>query len=101
MKPVGPIVTGDVTENAIELPFEARQGDCFRIFAVAEASASDLAVVVRDPKGGPVASDHNNDRWPIVNPDGPFCLVDGGKYTAELRARQGKGKYALQIWRLP
>jgi hypothetical protein len=101
MKPVGAMAQGDVTDNAIELPLEVRQGDCFRIFAVAESTVSDLAVVVRDPKGGPIASDHNNDRWPILNPDGPFCLVDAGKYSVEVRARQGKGKYALQIWRLP
>ena len=67
----------------------------------AQSNAADLQGVVRDPKGGPVASDHNNDRWPILNPDGPFCLVEAGTYTAEVRARQGKGKYALQIWRLP
>jgi hypothetical protein len=48
-----------------------------------------------------VASDHNNDRWPILNPDGPFCLLDGGKHTVRVHARQGKGPYALQIWRLP
>jgi hypothetical protein len=101
MKPVGTMAQGDATENAVEIPLEVRQGDCFRIFAVAEGTISDLAVVVRDPKGGPVASDHNNDRWPILNPDGPFCLVDAGKYSVEVRARQGKGRYALQIWRLP
>jgi len=101
MKPAAPMVTGQVTDIAIEHPLEVRQGDCFRIFAVAEAPVSDLAVVVRDPKGGPVASDHNNDRWPILNPDGPFCLVDTGKYSVEVRARQGRGKYALQIWQLP
>jgi hypothetical protein len=101
MKPVGAMAEGEITDNAIELPLEVRQGDCFRIFAVAEKTVSDLAVVVRDPKGGPVASDHNNDRWPILNPDGPFCLVDAGKYSVEVRARQGRGKYALQIWRLP
>jgi hypothetical protein len=101
MKPVAPVAVGEATENPIELPLDVRQGDCFRIFAVAEGTVSDLAVVVRDPKGGPIASDHNNDRWPILNPDGPFCLVDAGKYSVEVRARQGKGKYALQIWRLP
>jgi hypothetical protein len=101
MKPLGAMLTGEATDNAVEHPLEVRQGDCFRIFAVADSTVSDLAVVVRDPKGGPVASDHNNDRWPILNPDGPFCLVDAGKYAVEVRARQGRGRYALQIWRLP
>src|SRR5439155_23275393 len=83
-----------------EHPFDARPGECFRVFAVAETSAPDLAVVVRDPKGSPIASDHNNDRWPIVNPDGPFCVLDAGKYAVQVHARQGRGKFALQIWRL-
>ena len=101
MKLVGSTLSSEATENAVEHPFEARAGECFRIFAVAEASAADLAVEVRDPKGLPVASDHNNDRWPIVNPDGPFCLLDAGKYVVRVHARQGKGKFALQIWKLP
>jgi hypothetical protein len=101
MKPVGTTTVGEASENPTEHELDVRQGDCFRIFAVADATVSDLAVVVRDPKGGPIASDHNNDRWPILNPDGPFCLVDAGKYSVEVRARQGRGKYAMQIWRLP
>jgi hypothetical protein len=101
MKPVGTTTLGEASDTPTEHELDVRQGDCFRVFAVADATVSDLAVVVRDPKGGPVASDHNNDRWPILNPDGPFCLVDPGKYSVEVRARQGRGKYALQIWRLP
>ena len=101
MMPVGATVTGEATENGTQHPFDVRAGECFRIFAVAEPSAADLAVEVRDPKGLPVASDHNNDRWPILNPDGPFCLLDPGKYLVRVHARQGRGKYALQIWRLP
>src|ERR1044071_2703678 len=60
MMPVGSTVTGEATENGTQHPFDVRAGECFRIFAVAEPSAADLAVEVRDPKGVPVASDHNN-----------------------------------------
>jgi hypothetical protein len=101
MKLVGSMITGEATENGVEHPLDVRPGDCFRIFAVAEPSAPDLGIELRDPKGSPVASDHNNDRWPILNPDGPLCLVEAGKYAVRVHARQGRGKYALQIWRLP
>ncbi len=92
---------GEVGEGAVDHPLDVRPGDCFRIFAVADSQVSDLALEVRDPKGVPVASDHNNDRWPILNPDGPFCLLEGGKFTVRLHARQGMGRYAFQIWQLP
>jgi hypothetical protein len=101
MKIVGSTITADASDTPIEHPLEAKAGDCFRLFAVAAPQVTDLAIEVRDPKGVPVASDHNNDRWPILNPDGPFCLLDGGKHTVRVHARQGKGPFALQIWRLP
>ncbi len=101
MKMVGTPLTGDASDIPVEHLLEAKPGECFRIFAVATAEVLDLAIEVRDPKGVPVASDHNGDRWPILNPDGPFCLLDGGKHTVRVHARQGKGSYALQIWRLP
>lgn len=101
MKIVGSTITADASDIPIEHPLEAKPGECFRVFAVAAPQVTDLAIEVRDPKGVPVASDHNNDRWPILNPDGPFCLLDGGKHTVRVHARQGRGSYALQIWRLP
>ncbi|HEX9298033.1 MAG TPA: hypothetical protein VF881_19470 [Polyangiaceae bacterium] len=101
MRLVGTMAQGEVGEGAVDHPLDVRPGDCFRIFAVADSQVSDLALEVRDPKGVPVASDHNNDRWPILNPDGPFCLLEGGKFTVRLHARQGMGRYAFQIWQLP
>ncbi|HKQ70172.1 MAG TPA: hypothetical protein VJT73_12575 [Polyangiaceae bacterium] len=101
MKVVGATLAGEVADGFVEHAFDVKQGECFRILAVASLEVPDLAVEVRDPQGVPVASDHGSDRWPILNPDGPFCLIDGGKYTVRVRARQGRGKYALQIWRLP
>jgi hypothetical protein len=101
MRLEGATITGEATDAVTEHAFDVRAGDCFRVLAVAGSSVPDLAVEVRNPKGVPVASDHNNDRWPILNPDGPFCLLDAGKHTVRVHARQGRGRYALQIWRLP
>jgi hypothetical protein len=101
MKQVGETVTGVTDGGApFEHPFEARAGECFRLFAVGASEISDLGVEVRDPRGGPLASDHNGDRWPILNPDGPFCVLETGKYTVRVHPREGGGEFALQVWRL-
>jgi hypothetical protein len=101
MRLVGSTVTGEASETPGEHQFSARAGECFRVFAVAEPAVPDLAIEVRDPRGLPVGSDHNSDRFPIVNPDGPFCLFDAGAYKLRVHARKGRGQYALQLWRLP
>lgn len=80
--------------------FSAEPGDCFRIFAVAEPSIEDLDVEVFTPSGTKIAFDTGDDRWPIVNPDGPFCVFDGGEYRAKVRAQRGQGRYGVEIWRL-
>lgn len=101
MKQLGPVLQGEATEGGVEHAFEAKAGECFRLFAVADAGVSSLAVELRDPKGLPLAADHDADRWPVVNPDGPICVMDDGRYTVRVRARRGAGQYALTVWRLP
>src|SRR6185295_8322871 len=101
MKLVGATITGEASDVPLEHSVEAKAGECFRLFAVAAPPVTDLAIEVRDPKGVPEASDHNNDRWPILNPDGPLCVLEGGRHSVRVHARQGKGPYALQIWKLP
>lgn len=101
MIPVGPIIVGNAADAAEDHHFDAHAGNCFRIFAVADAFVTDLGVEVANPRGNAITWDRNGDRWPILNPDGPFCLFDAGTYTVRVRALQGKGRYAMQIWRLP
>lgn len=78
----------------------ARSGDCYRIFAVGDPSVEDLDVEVYDPRGARIAWDTSDDRWPIVKPDGPFCVFSDGDYRAVVRAQRGAGRYAVEIWRL-
>ncbi|MBE7481292.1 MAG: hypothetical protein HS104_15090 [Polyangiaceae bacterium] len=80
--------------------FKAEPGDCYRIFAVAEPSIEDLDIEVFGPGGNKIAFDTSDDRWPIVKPDGPFCVFEGGEYRAEVRAQRGQGRYSIEIWRL-
>jgi hypothetical protein len=78
--------------------FAARRGECFRIFAVAEPSVADLDVVVRTSRGTPIAADHGEDAWPIVQPDRPFCALEDDTYTWEITAKRGAGKFAAEVW---
>jgi hypothetical protein len=80
--------------------WRVRGGECFRVFAVAEPGVSDLDVEIFGPQGKRFAFDTTDDRWPVVNPDGPFCLVREGEYRAVVRAQRGSGRYAIEIWRL-
>lgn len=86
--------------TAREHRFQAEVGDCYRIFAVADPGVFDLDVEVLAPDGRRVARDTGDDRWPIVNPDGPFCLHEAGEYRAVVRAARGAGSYGIEIWRL-
>jgi hypothetical protein len=101
MKLLGAVIEGEANQGYSETRVAATAGECLRIFAVAEAAVPDLMVEVRDARGTVVASDHNNDRWPIVNPDGPFCVTSETELTIRVHARRSRGKFAMQVWRLP
>jgi hypothetical protein len=101
MRLIGSMSTGEATESVSEHPFDVRSGECFRIFAVAGPGVTELSVEVYDANEVNVASDGDRDRWSVLMRDGPLCPLQGGKYTVRVRARRGKDKYALEIWRLP
>jgi hypothetical protein len=101
MKQLGPVLQGDATDGGAEHVFDAKAGECFRLFAVGDAGVANLGLELRDPKGMPIGADHGDDRWPVVNSDGPVCVMDDGRYTVRVRARKGAGRYALTIWKLP
>jgi hypothetical protein len=84
--------------GAITEVFEARRGDCYRVFAVAQKSVADLDVVVRSSRGAPIAADHGEDAWPIVQPDRPFCALEDDTYTLEVTAKRGSGRFAAEVW---
>lgn len=81
--------------------FPARRGECYRIFAVADAGVADLDVAVRSSRGSRLARDHSEDRWPVVHPERPFCTFDDDTFAVHLGARRGTGRYAAQVWKLP
>lgn len=100
MKQLGPILRGEATDAGVEHAFDAKAGECFRLFAVADAAVSDLAVELHDPAGRPLADGLGN-RWLVVGPDRPVCARESGRHGVRVVARSGAGPYALTIWRLP
>jgi hypothetical protein len=80
--------------------FDVLSGECYRVFATAEATVTDLDVDVVTRHGARVASDHGEDGWSIVQPDRPFCPLSDDTYTLEVKARLGRGRFAAEIWRL-
>jgi hypothetical protein len=79
-------------------PFEAKRGECYRVFAVAEPEVKDLDVTVRSSRGASIAADHSEDSWPIVQPDRPFCPLADDRYEVEISAHRGRGRFAAEVW---
>lgn len=83
---------------AVSTTFQAERGACYRVFAVGEPSVVDLDVTVRSSRGAPLAADHGEDAWPIVQPDRPFCALEDDRYTVEVSAHKGAGRFAAETW---
>src|SRR5205814_2415483 len=91
---------GAVSEGGapVSEPLETKRGECYRVFAVADASVKDLDVTVRSSRGAPIAADHGEDAWPIVQPDRPFCPLEDDRATVEVTAKKGSGRFAAEVW---
>jgi hypothetical protein len=93
-------IEGAVAEGGpgVTEPLEARRGECYRIFAVAEPTVVDLDVTVQSSRGAAIAADHSEDSWPIVQPDRPFCPLADDRAALEITARRGRGRFAAEVW---
>ena len=78
--------------------FPAHRGNCYRVLAVGGQGIEDLDVIVRSSRGSELGRDHSQDRWPIVEPERPFCSFDDDTFTVELTAARGAGAFAAEIW---
>lgn len=96
------VLKGRVSEGAppITTTFRARRGGCYRVFAVGDDGIVDLDVVVKSSRDKVVAADHGEDRWPVVQPDRPFCALADDRMTIEVSARSGAGQFAAEVWEL-
>jgi hypothetical protein len=98
-----PIAEGEIDERGPpkEHSLTLARGECVRVFAVSSPSVPDLDVEILAPGGAVRIEDAIDDRWPIVPSDRAECVTDAGAYAVRVRARKGKGAYAVQAWVLP
>jgi hypothetical protein len=98
-----PVAEAEIDERGPprEHPLVLARGECARVFAVASESVRDLDVEIVGPTGAVRIEDAIDDRWPIVPSDRAECVTEAGTYVVKVRARKGKGSYAVQAWVLP
>ncbi len=80
--------------------FGVKQGECYRVFVVGDAGVQALEVSVVDHAGRLVASSAADRRWIVLEPGGAFCSPEDDDYRVEARVTRGRGKTALEVWRL-
>lgn len=103
MRAAWPIAEGVVDDQGPprEHGLTLERGACARVFAASAPGVADLDVELVAPGGAVIVEDAIDDRWPIVPSDRGACVSDGGAYVVRVRARKGKGAYAVQAWVLP
>lgn len=103
MRKLGETVEGDVSDAGapVDQLVSLTRGQCVRAFAVAEPGVADLELSLVSPSGVTLAADGIDDRWPILLPDRAVCVDADGGYTVRVRAKKGRGRFALSTWLLP
>ncbi len=100
MKPVTSVIRGSQAhqESIARFTFKGEMGRCYRIFSASDRGVVDMDMAMLDPDNNVVGHDTNEDAFPMLNPDGPFCLTRPGQYTVLVSVEKGAGSYALQVW---
>jgi hypothetical protein len=100
MKLHGKTISGkqDAEGTPDKYPLMAQAGKCYRVYADAEKSITDLDLVVLDSVGDTAGEDSTDDPSPVVLEDGAVCFTAQDAATVVVSVGSGKGKYALQIW---
>ena len=100
MKPVTGVIHGSQAhqEAIARFTFRGEMGRCYRIFSASDRGVHDMDMAMLDPDKNVVGHDTNEDAFPMLNPDGPFCLTRPGVYTVLVSVEKGAGSYALQVW---
>jgi len=100
MKPVTAVIQGTQSKRdpIARFTFRGEMGRCYRIFSATDRGVQDMDMAMLDPDQNVVGHDTNEDGFPMLNPDGPFCLTRPGAYTVLVSVEKGAGRYALQVW---
>jgi len=102
LTPVGPPIVDTLAagQKIHEYGVTVEPGACYRIFAIGDEGVEDLDTGLQDPSGAWVSKDVLEDSFPILNPQGPFCVRQGGRYKLLVEVAKGSGKYAVQLWKV-
>lgn len=101
MQQHGATLQGRLQGGPTRHDFALKQGECYRIFAVASEGVANLDLRVFSGRGTLLHKDRSHHRWPIVEASRPFCSFADDRFRVEVTSSSGKGHYALQVWRLP
>jgi hypothetical protein len=89
-----PATLGTLERSETErVTFQAQAGRCYRAIAVGMPSIRALRIRILDRFGSERADSGADPR-----PSARFCPTSGGRYRAELKADNGYGGYALQVF---
>jgi hypothetical protein len=102
MSPVGGAIIDSLSagQPMHEYGVDVEAGSCYRIFAVGGRGIEDLDTGLKDPAGEWVSKDILDDAFPILNPNGPFCVRQGGRHKLLVSVAKGSGTYAVQLWKV-
>ena len=103
MRQLGETLEGDTSDSGapVEQALSLTKGQCVRSFAVADPGVADLDLALVSPSGVTLAADGIDDRWPVLLPDRAVCVDVDGRYVVRVRAKKGRGRFALSTWLLP
>lgn len=94
-----PRVTTLAAGGTLTLPFSVADASrCLRAGAAGSASVREFELAVVDSAGRVLGADQLVGGVAVANREGPICLPNTGEYRAIIRAVQGSGEVALQVW---
>lgn len=103
MRRVGEAWTGSIGPGtqARSHTLDARKGQCFRVFAVADQHVSGLVLRALLPDGKPIAEGTTAERWAALGSDGAWCVDHDAAVVVRIESSSGSGSYCAQAWLLP
>jgi hypothetical protein len=77
-------------------------GYCYRYFAVADGSMTDLDILITQKSGAIVADDKTKSPVAIIHNDKPWCMDEDTEYHFQVEVDgPGKGHYLFAVWARP
>ncbi|HWO08074.1 MAG TPA: hypothetical protein VNN80_01300 [Polyangiaceae bacterium] len=101
MRPLSPSarVTTLAAGGTLAFPFSlADASRCLRAGATCSAGVRELELAVIDSADRVLGADRLTGGVALANREGPICVPSAGEYRAVIRAVQGSGEVALQVW---